>query len=83
MGGASPGERPPQQGQRRQTRSPDPSPCLETKKSTSAHNYFVTSNMFRERVIFDTDNYLIGVYFTLEKNFQINQSVAVNKNLGL
>lgn len=81
MGGASPGK--PQQGQRRQTRGQDPSPCLETKKSASAHNYFVTSNMFRERVIFDTDNYLIGVYFTLEENFQINQSVAVNKNLGL
>lgn len=38
----------PQQGQR-QTRGQDPSPCLESKKSTSAHNYFVTSNMFRER----------------------------------
>lgn len=71
----------PQQGQSRQTR--DPSPCLETKKSTSAHNYFVTPNMFSEKVIFRYRNYLIGVYFTLEENFQINQSVAVNKNLGL
>ena len=33
--------------------------------------------------LFRRGNYLIGVYFTLEENFQINQSVAVNKNLGL
>lgn len=48
-------------------RGQNPHPCLKTKKSTSANNYFVTKMRF-----LDTDNYLIEVYLALEKNFQIN-----------
>lgn len=57
----------PELGQIRQSRGQNPHPCLKTKKSTNANNYFVMKMRF-----LDTDNYLIGVYLTLEKIFQIN-----------